>query len=278
MAEGDDVVVHRHRRTAVRGIPGVVRLRAHSRVSLAAAVWRVQPQVHRRDDVRAHHQQRDDGKRRPVREGRQAQRRTEVRPVDSRRRLRISRHAGVRVVASHSRRRVSHEKPMGRRVIRFVLLPVDRLSWHARADRRDRADDDSRPAWKRSNEARRRRDDGPLLALRGFGLGVHLHPFLSGVIMRGYWATWSVLLVFTVVMPWADSASLPRMAFVVFMLAAMLTKASIIGANFMHLKSERVPLITTVVVGLLVTGAILYVLIVPDAARIHEMAARYGPR
>ena len=96
--------------------------------------------------------------------------------------------------------------------------------------------------------------------------------------MRGYWITWSVLLVFTVVMLWADTASLPRMAFVVFVLAAMLTKASIIGANFMHLKAERLPLITTVVVGLLVTGTILYVLIVPDAVRIHEMVSRYGPR
>ena len=90
--------------------------------------------------------------------------------------------------------------------------------------------------------------------------------------------TWSVLLAFTVVMLWADAASLPRTAFVVFMVAAMLTKASIIGANFMHLKAERVPLITTVVVGLLVTGAILYVLIAPDAVRIHEMVSRYGPR
>jgi len=96
--------------------------------------------------------------------------------------------------------------------------------------------------------------------------------------MRTYWITWSVLLAFTVVMLWADAASLPRTAFVVFMVAAMLTKASIIGANFMHLKSERVPLITTVVVGLLVTGAILYVLIAPDAVRIHEMVSRYGPR
>jgi cytochrome c oxidase subunit IV len=96
--------------------------------------------------------------------------------------------------------------------------------------------------------------------------------------MRTYWITWSVLLAFTVVMLWADAASLPRTAFVVFMVAAMLTKASIIGANFMHLKAERVPLITTVVVGLLVTGAILYVLIAPDAVRIHEMVSRYGPR
>ncbi len=96
--------------------------------------------------------------------------------------------------------------------------------------------------------------------------------------MRTYWITWSVLLVFTVAMLWADSASLPRLAFVVFMVLAMLTKASVIGANFMHLKSERAPLITTVVIGLLVTAAILFVLIVPDAVRIHHMVSQYGPR
>jgi cytochrome c oxidase subunit IV len=89
--------------------------------------------------------------------------------------------------------------------------------------------------------------------------------------MKTYWITWAVLLVFTVVMLWADAASIPRTAFVVFMLAAMLTKASIIAGNFMHLRSERLPLILTVAVGLLVTGGILFVLIAPDAARIHEM-------
>jgi len=96
--------------------------------------------------------------------------------------------------------------------------------------------------------------------------------------MKTYWITWSVLLVFTVVMLWADSASLPRQAFVVFMVIAMLTKASIIGANFMHLKAERVQLILTVVIGLLATGTILYVLIAPDAVRIHHMVEVYGPR
>lgn len=89
--------------------------------------------------------------------------------------------------------------------------------------------------------------------------------------MKTYWITWAVLLVFTLAMLWADAASIPRTAFVVFMLVAMLTKASIIGANFMHLRSERLPLVLTVVVGLLVTGLILFVLIAPDAARIHEM-------
>lgn len=89
--------------------------------------------------------------------------------------------------------------------------------------------------------------------------------------MKIYWITWVVLLVFTVVMLWADAASLPRTAFVVFMVVAMLTKASIIGANFMHLRAERLPLVLTVVVGLLITGAVLFVLIAPDAVRIHRM-------
>jgi cytochrome c oxidase subunit IV len=96
--------------------------------------------------------------------------------------------------------------------------------------------------------------------------------------MRGYWTAWAILLVFTVVMLWADTASIPRLAFVVFMVAAMLTKASIIGANFMHLRSEHAGLVLTVVVGLAVTAVILYVLIVPDAARIHEMMAEHGAR
>lgn len=55
------------------------------------------------------------------------------------------------------------------------------------------------------------------------------------------------------------------------MLAAMLTKATLIGANFMHLRFERWPLVLTVVVGLLVMATILFVLIAPDAVRIHEM-------
>jgi len=92
--------------------------------------------------------------------------------------------------------------------------------------------------------------------------------------MKTYWVTWSVLLVFTLVMVLMDSAPIPRLAFVAFMLVAMLTKASIIGANFMHLRHERISLVLTVVVGLLVMATILFVLIVPDAVRIHDMVTK----
>jgi cytochrome c oxidase subunit IV len=96
--------------------------------------------------------------------------------------------------------------------------------------------------------------------------------------MKTYWITWAVLLAFTMVMIWADGAAIPRTAFVVFVLGAMLTKASIIGANFMHLRHENAGIVVTVVVGLVATGVLLYVLISPDAARIHQMVRTYGPR
>ena len=93
---------------------------------------------------------------------------------------------------------------------------------------------------------------------------------------KGYWITWSVLLAFTFVMVWLDGASIPPLAFVVAMLVAMLAKASLIASNFMHLRFERVSLVVMVVVGLLVTGTLLYVLIIPDAVRIHGMLGSRG--
>jgi len=89
-----------------------------------------------------------------------------------------------------------------------------------------------------------------------------------------YWVSWSILLAFTIVMLWLDTAAVPRLAFVLLMIAAMLTKATIIGGNFMHLRAERLSLVLIVIVGLLITGALLFALIAPDAARIHQMVAQ----
>jgi hypothetical protein len=90
--------------------------------------------------------------------------------------------------------------------------------------------------------------------------------------MRVYWITWGGLLVLTVSMLWADGAPIPRTVLVAFMLAAMLAKAATIGGNFMHLRRESPWIAVTVVLGLLLNAVILYVLIAPDAARIHMMA------
>jgi len=88
---------------------------------------------------------------------------------------------------------------------------------------------------------------------------------------RLYGATWLALLALTVVMLLVDSSPLPRMAFVAVLVIAMLVKASLIGANFMHLRSERLSLALMVIVGLLITGALLFALIAPDAVRISAM-------
>ena len=87
----------------------------------------------------------------------------------------------------------------------------------------------------------------------------------------GYWVTWGILLALTVVMLVVDSAPLPKVVFLVVVLAAMLTKAAFIGANFMHLRFERWSLALMVVVGLLFTAAFLFLLIAPDALRIRAM-------
>jgi caa(3)-type oxidase subunit IV len=87
-----------------------------------------------------------------------------------------------------------------------------------------------------------------------------------------YWRTWGVLLVLTLLMVAIDEAPLARPLLVASMLGAMLTKAALIGAHFMHLRFERLVLTGMIVVGLLVNGAVLFGLIAPDAVRLAAMS------
>lgn len=88
---------------------------------------------------------------------------------------------------------------------------------------------------------------------------------------RTYWIVWGVLLALTLTMVILDQAPLPRTTFVLLMLGAMLAKATMIAAYFMHLRFERWPLVLGIVLGLPINAAILYLLIVPDALRIFSM-------
>ena len=88
-----------------------------------------------------------------------------------------------------------------------------------------------------------------------------------------YRTTWLVLLALTVVMLLVDNSPIPRAALVAVLLIAMLVKASLIGANFMHLRAERLALTVMVAAGLFITATILFVLIAPDAVRISAMTA-----
>lgn len=92
----------------------------------------------------------------------------------------------------------------------------------------------------------------------------HSHP---------YWRIWMILLVLTVVMVFVDQSSMSRGALVLVLVAAMLSKAFLIGAYFMHLRFEAVSLVMTVVVGLVITGLILFILIAPDGLRALNLSA-----
>ncbi len=88
---------------------------------------------------------------------------------------------------------------------------------------------------------------------------------------KTYWKIWGMLLALTVVMLFLDQAPMPPVMFVIVMVAAMLTKASLIAAYFMHLKYEHRFLQWTFIVGLLVNGTFMFALFIPDAVRIYRM-------
>jgi cytochrome c oxidase subunit IV len=87
---------------------------------------------------------------------------------------------------------------------------------------------------------------------------------------RGYWITWFVLLVVTIVLLFLDAAALPIAALLTVVLIGMAIKAGLIGWIFMHLKSENRVLVLTVVVGIIFTCASLWFLLAIDAAWIHK--------
>ncbi len=96
-----------------------------------------------------------------------------------------------------------------------------------------------------------------------------------------YWRIWLILLVATLVMIFIDRPTATALQgeapgasqglLVLVLILAMLLKAFLIGSYFMHLRFERVFLWMSVLVGLLINGAILFGLIVPDGLRIYGM-------
>ena len=89
---------------------------------------------------------------------------------------------------------------------------------------------------------------------------------------RIYWFTWLFLLLLTLLMLATGLVSLPKAFLVLLLIVAMLAKASLIGAHFMHLRFEKMSLVLTVVVGILATAAILFGLIAFDGARILRLS------
>lgn len=91
---------------------------------------------------------------------------------------------------------------------------------------------------------------------------------------RGYWITWVILLVVTLSMILVGGSAVPTWLLVAFILTAMSVKAGLIGAQFMHLRSESRALVLIVVLGLAAVGAALFAGISPDAIRTLALRAR----
>ena len=88
---------------------------------------------------------------------------------------------------------------------------------------------------------------------------------------KTYWYTWGVLLVLTLGMILAGESAISKVWLVALLLAGMLAKATLILANFMHLRFERVGLILTVVIGIVFTALALFFGIAPDGVRILHL-------
>lgn len=91
-----------------------------------------------------------------------------------------------------------------------------------------------------------------------------------------YWRTWLILLGLTLLMLFVDSAPVSRLVFLGILLGAMLIKAGLIGANFMHLRFEKAVLALSVTLALLLTGLALFILIGLDAARSARLSTQGG--
>jgi cytochrome c oxidase subunit IV len=87
-------------------------------------------------------------------------------------------------------------------------------------------------------------------------------------IYRRFWKTWGILLVLTSIMVFVDVMHMPRVLLLLVLLAAMLTKAALIGARFMDLEHEKMVVGISVAFSLLFFGAILYALMAPDSVAI----------
>ncbi len=81
---------------------------------------------------------------------------------------------------------------------------------------------------------------------------------------RTYWGIWVVLLVLTLLMIFLEALDFSTAGTVFLLSSAMLVKATLIAGWFMHLRYERLALVLCVVLGILVTAAFMYFLLIPD--------------
>src|SRR5262245_36306366 len=89
-----------------------------------------------------------------------------------------------------------------------------------------------------------------------------------------YWVTWGMLLAITVAMLLAEKFHMPPVFLILFLLAFMMVKATMIGGTFMHLRFEKTNLAVMVATGILLTSLILFTYITPEAWSVLAKTSR----
>ncbi len=91
---------------------------------------------------------------------------------------------------------------------------------------------------------------------------------------RTYWIAWGILLGLTTVMVVTEGAGLPKAAAITVILLAMVTKVTMIGGWYMHLKFERAALVVAVAGATVATAVVLFGLIAADGVSMLRHAAK----
>jgi len=85
-----------------------------------------------------------------------------------------------------------------------------------------------------------------------------------------YWAIWGVLLVLTFMMIFIGEANLGYVAKAFLLLLGAAAKATLIIFYFMHLRLEKAGLAVIVMVGIFLTGTLMFALPAYDGSQIFQ--------
>jgi cytochrome c oxidase subunit IV len=85
---------------------------------------------------------------------------------------------------------------------------------------------------------------------------------------KGYWLIWIVLLVVTTTMIFIGDSSIPQAGQAVMLLIGSGIKATLIIFFYMHLRFERFSLMLVVLVGIFVTGILMFVIPAYDGGNV----------
>jgi cytochrome c oxidase subunit IV len=88
---------------------------------------------------------------------------------------------------------------------------------------------------------------------------------------KTFLVVWAILMILTFLLVETSLSTLPMKDFLIVIM--MLAQAYLVSFYFMHLRFEKLPLILSVVLGVLLTVLLLYFVIIWDGTRIVKLTS-----